>query len=461
MFRKTSIPLVGEGIASHSHKIEKVIHAKKSQGTSGYVTGLYYSNWSPYEPRLHFPHDIDLAKVSHIYYAFFVVDSNTGKIKSSDKWSDFEMAIDNPAKGPNSINGCIGELFELKLKYKFKVIMSVGGWSNRDAFPKVVKDKTKFDNLVNSCVDKMFENGFDGIDLDWEFPEDNGTEPTLYYKMVKQIRMKLNELEIKAFGKSKNRFQLSVATPAFNDKLKVLLIKKMDKYLDYWNMMTYDYYGEWSEKTGYHSNLYNGAQINAQYKHQKGITEETGLNGDFAIQLMINKYEISPSKIVLGMAAYGRGFTNVKVGSRDKSYINKPFKGVGGASEGEPGMWLYNQLPIGGTKEHYDNDYVSAYCFDPNTQTFVGYDNTDSVGAKAKYIKYQKLAGAFWWESCGDKHDNKEKSLLNAYLEKIDEKVIYSISVYEEPRLIKYYLKKFPKSKFLTPYLESKSKYKA
>lgn len=446
----------------------------------GYTSGLYYSDWSPYPPRKHFPHDIDLSKVSHIYYAFFLVDGHSGQLKSSDEWSDFQMDLYKPlAVKLNQLNldnkevdasmkllpkGCIGELFYLRhtgmldgnRARHFKVIMAVGGWSNRAEFPKMVRDPRRVDAFVNSCANMMFKYGFDGIDLDWEFPENDGFEPQMYLELVRRLRLKFDELEEIIFSNEPNhpKFQLSVATPAFRTKMNILPIKEMNRYVDVWNMMTYDYHGEWSDLTGYHSNLYDGknTKVVPQYKHVAPGGSE-GLNANSAIFDMINVFGVESRKISLGMAAYGRGFTHVKIDGNDKRFIDKKFNGVGGASEGEPGMWLYNQLPIKGSQERYDPDYVSAYCFDYKSRTFVGYDNVDSVQAKADYVKQMDLRGGFWWESCGDDHANPERSLLNAFTGQLKTIAKPMNSMYHRAETLRYHLEKYGNEDYLSPFI--------
>lgn len=442
------IMCIGKIFKGNSNPMNKVSQLPDNSNSQlmerqqGFTSGVYYSNWSPYEARKHFPHDIDTEQVSHIYYAFFIIDPKTGKLKSSDEWSDFEMPISKISK----LKGCVGELFDMKLNSKnpFKVIMAVGGWSNREAFPYVAKDKRKLTNFVSSCVETMFKYGFDGIDLDWEFPEDDGKEPEIYFEMVKQIRMAMTELENNIYGPSidpNKRFHLSMATPAFEEKMSILPIKKMDKYIDYWNLMTYDYFGSWSDRTGYHSNL---------YEH----SSNEGLNGDSAVKYMTKTLGINPKKVVLGMAAYGRGFTHVNANDKSTTYVDKKFSGVGGESEGEPGMWLYNQLPIKGAKESYDPYYGAAYCFDDKTKTFVGYDNVESVKVKSQYIKSNNLAGGFWWESCGNTWNNKDRSLVRAFNNEIIILKRPSETIYQDPQAQIYYTRKFGTKAFLSKYYE-------
>lgn len=449
---------------------------------NGYSCGLYYSNWSPYSPRLHYPHDINLSQVSHIYYSFFLVDGETGTLKSSDEWSDFAMDIYKPlAIKLNKLNredvdqelyaknlpmGLIGELNFLrhsnvlgdKNAKDFKVIMSVGGWSNRQEFPKVVRDAKKFDKFIDSCVDTMFKYGFDGIDLDWEFPEDDGFEPQKYLEIVQNLRRKLDDLESDIFGGhsagNHNRFHLSMATPGFAEKLNIMPIVEMNKHIDIWNMMTYDYYGEWSETTGYHSNLYDSGPQNEKvdmlykYSHSSGSDER--LCGNAAVTQMIEKFGVDSKKITLGMAAYGRGFKKVSANKTDTRFIDKAFHGVSGGSDGETGIWLYNQLPLGGSNEVFDPDYVSAFCFNPKSKTFVGYDNVDSVSVKTQYIKDMKLAGGFWWESCGDTHDDPSRSLVNTFVNEITSIKKFPNSMYHQSSVLKYYIKRYGAGGFLT-----------
>lgn len=442
---------------------------------TSYIAGLYYSNWSPYEPRLHFPHDIDFEKVSHIYYAFLLIDPETGKLTSSDEWSDtqlnlakqcreymFKRFTGDELKAVTNIRappGCIGELNYLRYIYSkikkrnVKLIMSVGGWSNRESFPIMVRDELKLKNFINSCIETMVYYGFDGIDLDWEFPEDDSYEPDAYLRMARELKLQLQKLEANILGDHSNKtFQLSMATPAFKDKLSILPIHKLDKYIDLWNLMTYDYYGEWSERTGLHANLYNEK---GKLLHLHRHDEDAGLSGDAAINYMVNRCKIDPRKVILGMAAYGRGFTNVDMKSTNPhNPYGLKFSGVGGASEGEPGMWLYNQLPIPGSNEKYDYRHVGAYCYDDRTHTLVGYDNPTSVIEKANYIMSNSLGGAFWWESCGDTHKNPKRSLLNTYIRVIRNVKNNKETIYSTTNLHDYYLENYDTNGFLTGFIK-------
>ncbi|AET39549.1 putative chitinase Ecym_4512 [Eremothecium cymbalariae DBVPG len=411
-----------------------------------YAVGVYYTSWSPYEPRLHFPHDIDFKRVTNVNYAFFVVDPKTGKVQPTDSWSDLEMPSHAPGI-PQGVTGMIGELNYLKLQRNtnFRLFMAVGGWSNREAFPKIVRSEEKLKNFVNSTIDAMFEYGFDGIDLDWEFPKDDGYEPGMYLEMCSRLRSKMDKLEDEIWGANNTdypKFELSVATPAFSQTLKILPIIEMNKFVSIWNMMTYDFHGSWSKRTGYHSNLYDGNKNNDELKKRRFegmvIDDNEGLNADDAIKIMVENFKVHAKKVRLGMPAYGRGFTNVQT-KDDDDLLNKKYSGVGGGSEGEPGIWLYNQLPLANTAEKFDDRWVSAYCFDKNLKTFVGYDNIQSMEVKSDYVKQKHLSGGFFWESCGDTHNDPKRNLVRAFSQELSEMRIPTI--FKDPRAIAYYLK--------------------
>ncbi|CUS21821.1 LAQU0S04e01574g1_1 [Lachancea quebecensis] len=437
---------------------------------SGFVTGMYYSNWSPYAARKHFPHDIDFRKLTHIYYAFLVVNSETGECQLSDEWSDVQMdlykqmissfkKLDLRAHFPTDPKkklplGCIGELFFLKYSdflvrnggsagvNNFKTIMSVGGWSNREAFTSLVESPTKLEAFVDSCVKKMFEYGFDGIDIDWEFPKNDAKEPNVYLSMLKSLRERLDLLESHIFGSKdhERHFTLTSAISADEEVIKYLPLQEADRYVDYWNLMAYDFSGAWSAQTAYQSNLYSPVNANKRDTNNKN-------SADNAVRFLTDGFKLAPKKIVLGMPAYGRGFKDVEVSHKSiQNVIGQPFQGVSGLSEGESGISLYKQLPLKGGMEFFDRNAVSAYSVklshNKKQAELMVYDNVDSMIQKARYVEKNHLGGGFWWESCGE--DYKGKSLVGAFTNEIKYLNKTEPTIYSLPEVVQYYLKLHP-----------------
>ncbi|CCH46845.1 Chitinase 1 [Wickerhamomyces ciferrii] len=369
----------------------------ESTGThgNGLRTCVYYSDWSIYE-RKHFPEQIPLDLVTNIFYAFFNIDPNSGEVKLSDPWADTDIEFQSPYDSNKKINGLLARFYEIKQHSRHvKVSMSIGGWSYSDNFKKGTDSEAKLSKFVDSALKSMIEYGFDGIDLDWEYPE-NRIEAAQYLQIMKKLREGMRNLETE-HGLSKDSFLLTIASPAFAEKLDIFNVEEMDKFLSFWNLMTYDFAGSWSDKTGYHCNLYKKSQDE--------------LCADDSIKYFLSK-GISSSKLVLGMANYGRSFTNT-------DGFGKPFQGVGPGSDGEQGFWFYNKLPMSGSNEEYDSKAVIGFNYNKDTKTFVSYDTVDSVSTKAQYVIDNKLGGGMWWESCGDKYDDPDRSLINSFVKKI------------------------------------------
>ena len=165
----------------------------------------------------------------------------------------------------------------------------------------------------------------------------------------------------------------------------------MDAYLDFWNLMAYDFAGSWDARAGHQSNLYP--------------SQSDPSSTPFSAAKAIKYYEtqnISPSKIVLGMPLYGRAFAAT-------DGVGKPFSGTGEGSW-EQGVWDFKALPQPGAQQMADKEIGASWSYDAEKRVMVSYDTTELAKQKGDFIKTEKLGGAMWWESSGDKMG--EESLI-------------------------------------------------
>lgn len=355
-----------------------------------YKACVYFSNWSVYHKK-HFLKDIPVQLLTHIFYAFFKINTHSGAVEYSDSWCDTEMPMELLLNLNSRVRGSLEQLVELKhINKHLKVCMSIGGWGAGPAFTEVMRNHKKMITFVTSCMFLVSKHKFDGIDIDWEYPQSHG-EANLLVELLRQLRESADANFPKA------RIELTIAAPAGEDNISVLNLRSLDRYLSFFNVMCYDFAGSsWSDRTAFHSNLF-------------------GTNGDNSLNCgdVISKYirgGVKPNKLVLGMPCYGRSFQRTQ-----RPSIGEPFHK--GSNAGNDTI-DYKKLPLEKNQEYFDYRKISAFCFNPLSGTFVSYDNPQSSRVKAKYVRLNNLGGGMWWDSSGDAVE-KERSLIYAFVNQL------------------------------------------
>ena len=199
--------------------------------------------------------------------------------------------------------------------------------------------------------------------------------------LLQSVREALN-----AYGNSlstPHSFTLTVACPAGPSNYQTLHLVEMDQYVDFWNLMAYDYAGSWSNLTGNQANIFLSTSDPASTPF--GTKDAVGY---YVVQ------GIAASKIVLGMPIYGRSFEATEG-------LGKSFNGVG-AGTWEAGAYDFKALPLSGAVEFYDNTTGSSYSYDAGKQELISYDTVIVSKQKAAWIQQMGLGGAMWWESSAD-----------------------------------------------------------
>ena len=158
----------------------------------------------------------------------------------------------------------------------------------------------------------------------------------------------------------------------------------MDQYLDFWNLMAYDYAGSWDTVAGHGANLYASNSNPAS----------TPFNTDQAIDYYTS-HGVASYNIVLGMPLYGRAFT-------DTSGPGQPYNGVGVGSWAD-GVWDYKALSQTGCEVANLDQEAANYCYNSGSRLFISYDTLEIARKNGEYIKFKGLGGGMWWELSGDK----------------------------------------------------------
>ncbi|MET7529695.1 MULTISPECIES: glycoside hydrolase family 18 chitinase [Streptomyces] len=364
----------------------------------------YFTNWGVYQRNYHVKNLVtsgSAAKITHINYAFGNVQN--GKCTIGDSYADYDKAYtaDQSVDGvadtwDQPLRGNFNQLRKLKKQYpNLKVLWSFGGWTWSGGFGQAAQNPTAF---AQSCYDLVedprWADVFDGIDLDWEYPNACGltcdTSGAASLKNVMQaVRAK--------FG-ANNLVTAAISADGSNGgKLDAADYAGAAQYVDFYNVMTYDFFGAWAAQgpTAPHSPLTAYA----------GIPQD-GFNTEAAITKLKGK-GIAGSKLNLGIGFYGRGWTGVTQAA------------PGGTATG----------PAPGTYEQGIEDYKVLKTSCPSTGTIAGtayakcgsnwwsYDTPATVAAKMTWTKQQGLRGAFFWEFSGDTAGGELASAIHAGLQ--------------------------------------------
>ena len=303
----------------------------------------------------------DESRLTHVNFSFAVIRDGLGSVSH---WENTDVIRDF-----------------MKNRGNIKAILSVGGWG-AGGFSNAVATKEGREKLTDSLVDIINDYGFDGIDLDWEYPAndsagiDASPNDTVNYTLwVELIREKIGQNKI-----------LSMAAGAGKIFADALEIKKLVLLMDFFNIMTYDMC-PWNE-TGYHTSLY-----------PSDICKNR--SGSEAMQVFLDA-GIPKEKLVLGAAFYGR--------------IYKDVDGLGKKATTPPGftggyvktMEMVEQA--GGYL--YDEKAEAPYSYNEKERTFITFENEKSLKAKVKYVKEQNFLGIMFWEyTCDDENSTLLKAI--------------------------------------------------
>lgn len=308
---------------------------------------------------------IDTSLFTHIYYAFLVPEPATFKLNVT--------SLDQ-----TKIPDFIGSLRHVK------TLLSIGGGaSNATVFSEMASTHVRRQVFINSTIQVARKYGFQGVDLDWEFPADVVDMSNLGL-LYKQWRRCLDE-EAKMSGKPR---LLLTSAVYYASKFSVYGGPRsypagaISKFLDWASPMCFDYHGSWENFTGEHSALYD-SKSNISTSYGIGSWIEAG---------------VPAKKLVMGLPLYGRTWR-----LRDPK-VN----GVGAVAVGVgpgDGVLVYHQILHFNARSNatvvFDKQSVSYYSY--SGRSWIGYDDAGSIKLKVRFAKSLGLGGYFFWALGQDK----------------------------------------------------------
>lgn len=329
-------------------------------------------------------------RVTHLLYAFLLI-CGEGQRKQEAAACAGQPAF---SIAPHADQDTFSAAFQ-RLKARdpqVQVLASVGGWGGSDPFFHLAATAEGREAFVKASTDWLRAHpGFDGLDIDWEHPGSNGAangvplgspaDGERYVALLQALRAGLDALG----RETGRRYALTAAIATTRAQLARMPMGRAAEALDLVFMMTYDFAGPWTKQAANHAALRSA---------QPGL--DTSLE---AATADLKREGVPASKLVAGVAMYGRGFDGVKA---DGSYA-RPWP----SEDGSVAFKDIAALKAQGLKPRFDKRTQSWALVGGGR--FVGYDDPRAVRAKVAFVKRQGLAGVFAWELS---QDNGE--ILNA-----------------------------------------------
>lgn len=342
------------------------------------VIAGYYGSWSAHSGYT--PLHIPASKLTTINYAF----ANIG--------SDLKIALGDPDIDLTNFR----DLNQLKKSYSnLKTIISIGGWEWSGKFSNVALTDSSRTVFADSVIAFIKQYGFNGVDIDWEYPVGGGLssnakrpeDKTNFTLLLQKLRQKLNA-QGTIDGK---KYILSIAggtDSAYTSNTQLNLIRN---YIDYAILMTYDIHGPWDQYTDFNAPLYSPTESSPQDQSSVNTSVRRWISTGFPA-----------SKIVLGVPFYGDIYNGVAKSS------NGLYKTFSSGSSITYDKIASSYLSNPSFKKYTHPDAMVPWLF--NGSVMISYDDAQSIAEKAKYAKLKGLGGVSVWELS----QNRNGILLNA-----------------------------------------------
>ena len=373
---------------------------QSAQEPAGRVVG-YFPAWGIYARNYHVP-QIPASRLTHLNYAF--ANLANGRIALGDPYADIDRFYPGDCWNPGCRRGSFNQLRLLKQAHpQLRTLISVGGWTWSSGFSDAVLTAQSRATLAQSIVDFVVEHGFDGADIDWEYPVGGGLASNVtravdranYPLFLAELRARFTARSIST-GQS---YLLTIAAPAAPAVIANFDLPAIHPHLDWINVMTYDFHGPWGDPvTGLNSPLHADPSDPSPEPQRSTWTVAAAMQAYLAAGVPVDKLQ-------LGVAFYGRGFGGVQ-STTDGLYA--PYAGPSSPGTWENGVYDHDDLAAryvgsNGWARHWNDAARVPWLFHPTSRVFISYDDPRSVAEKVWFARQHALGGVFFWELSGDR----------------------------------------------------------
>ncbi|KAI5659042.1 hypothetical protein M9H77_27835 [Catharanthus roseus] len=373
-----TIVVLGSSYLVFLSLISSIIFSAAGSHSPPAVKGAY---WPSSANSVFPPSSIDSTLFTHIFYAFLSPNEKT-----------YKFDIDNSTA---SVLLNFTSTLHSK-KPPLKTLYSIGGGAaDSSLYARMASNEYSRMTFISSTIEVARKFGFDGIDLDWEFPKD-AKEMDYFSYLIDDWRVEV-EREAKVTGRAP---LLLTAAVYFSNSfilespIRSYHVASINKNLDMVNAMCYDFAGAWNTSvTGAHAALFDpNGHVSTSY----------GLNSWL-------KAGLWKSKLVMGLPLYGKTWT-----LKDPSVngVGAPAVNVGPSGPGGNGTLFYYEIKDyilkHKAKVTFDVKTVSVYGVDG--KIWIGYDDRRSVALKLGYAQILGIRGYFFWALSFDQNSEISKT---------------------------------------------------
>ena len=251
---------------------------------------------------------------------------------------------------------------------------------------------------MKSVLEIVDGSDYDGIDLDWEYP-DNEAEVVGFERLVRRFRKELDEI-----GKKKGRPMIVTMAASSNPgTLKWLTKEFLMETMDWVNVMTYDFAGDWTSYAGHNSPLF------ASSKQPAGNRVSTELT----FKYLLEERGIPADRLAVGIPLYGRGFPVAEPYASTKNVAKKR---VPQGNYRNIDKLLHEQK----WTRIWDAETKTPWLISPDHSMVIGYDDAESVALKTDWAMKKGLRGVFFWEIHADRLPDGSHPLQEASRKALD-----------------------------------------
>lgn len=377
--------------------------------------------------------DLQWDKLTHIQYAFAVVNKETNKIEAGDIKNDIENKFEGQTFYHDGkeikIDESLGYYGQFNLMHTLKkmhpdvtVLISTGGWGASDGLWYATQNEAAMRTFSASAVEFIRKYGFDGIDIDFEYPSETplSGNSTSFIESIRagigkryiQFIKILSEDLAKASREDGKFYWLTSAVTASSWVLGGQMDSEFLDYFDFVSIMSYDFHGGWNNFVENQANIYPDPADG-----ETASMDVKTLGFEWAYRFYRGK--VQSEKLLMGVPYYTRGWSNVSGGTN----------GLHGRSStpltmatDELNLWYDldengKETPAGANplwhvmnvmkknpnyKRYWDDVGKVPYVWNSTNNVFVTFEDEESVQERINYVKANNLGGVLIWVMHGD-----------------------------------------------------------